>query len=178
MTRSSWIAACVMIAGAVLFITCLFLPKMRSISETQAQLETKLSFILDSQKLRRATELDRCELESALAYNANQGKQILTQNDLPILYGQISQITKLHDAATPKFEPRPPLYYESFHKISIGLGVTGSFSAIHHLVRDLEGLPARIWIDEMQIRGPRENGKPIQCDMTLVVFIDNPEKND
>jgi Tfp pilus assembly protein PilO len=178
MNRNSWIATCIMVAAAAVFMTCFFLPKMHAISETLSQLETKQSFILEAQKLRSVSEQDRCELESTLAYNTTQGKQILTQADLPMLYGQISQITKSQDAATPKFEPRPPTYYESFHKISIGLGVTGSFSAIHHLVRDLEALPARIWIDEMQIRGPRENGKPIECDMTLVVFIDNPEKND
>ncbi|MBI3839453.1 MAG: type 4a pilus biogenesis protein PilO [Planctomycetia bacterium] len=178
MTRSTWIAAFSMIAAAVVFMTCAFAPGMRSISETLAQLNAKRSFILDAQKLRRVTEQTRCELENTLAYNAKQGTQILTQSDLPVLYGQISQITKSYDAATQKFEPRPPVAYESFHKITIGLGIAGSFSAIHHLVRDLEALPARIWIDEMQIRGPRENGKPVECDMTLVVFIDNPEKND
>jgi Tfp pilus assembly protein PilO len=178
MTRNTLIAVGLMIVVAAIYVATVFLPGMRSASETLAQLNSKLVCILEAQKMRIINQQIQRDLKNTLSYNDKYGTQILKSSDLPVLYGKISQIAKSHNAAMPKFEPHLPVFYDSVHRMAIGLGISGSFAAIHKIVGELEALPAGIWIDDMQIRGTRENGKSIECDMTLVVFIDNPEKND
>jgi len=176
--RGTWIATSTLAMIAIIYVVCLFIPKMRSVSATLANLETKQAFVLNAHQSRSAAEHAQQELVTAQRYNQEQSANLLRPEDLPTLYGQISNFTKAHQLATPRFEPRAPVAYETLQKISIGLGVSGSFASIHALLRDLENLPQQVWIDQLTMRGPREGGKNVECDMTLVVFIDNPEKSD
>lgn len=176
--RGSWIAISMVAAAAVLYMVLFFVPNMRSISESLAELESKLSYVLLAQKSARATEKMEAELEDVREYNDQHDDQLLAQKELPALFSQISQISKLHDAITTKFEPHPPIAYDSFRKVALRLGVSGSFPAIFGVVRDLEALPTQVWIDEMKFQGPGKDGEPVECDLLLVVFVDNPAKTD
>ena len=178
MDRRGWIAVGIVAAAAVAFLALFFVPEMRAISQSLADLESRITYVLEAQKSARVGEQLQHQLDEVRAYNVVHERQLMSPDDLPALFSQISQISKDNEAVTTKFEPHPPVNYHSFHKVSLSLGVHGPFSAIHGLVRDLEALPMRIWIDEMKIRGPSEPGKPVQCDVLLVVFVDNPEKTD
>ncbi len=178
MTRGTMIAAILMCTAAAAYMFLFFIPRMRSVSDTLAELSSKQSYILDAQKSRNASEQSQRELEEADAYIEQQEHQILAPHELPPFFSQISHIAKSNNAITTKFEPQPAIQYASFRKQAVVLGVSGSFSALHGVVRDLETMQARVWIDELRFRGSRENGKPAECDITLVVFVDNPEKTD
>jgi Tfp pilus assembly protein PilO len=176
--RGSWIAMGLAAAAAVLYLVFFFVPQMRATSASLAELEEKLTYILLAQKSGRATEQIEQELDAVQAYVDQHDDQVLEQNELATLFSQISYISKSRNAVTTQFEPLPPTSYDSVRTVSLRLGVKGEFSAVYDLVRDLEGLPTRIWIDDMKFRGESQNGEDVKCDLLLVVFVDNPEKSD
>ncbi len=54
MDRASWIVVGVVSAASIAYVTLSFLPRMREIADTQQQLDTKLAYVLDSQKSARS----------------------------------------------------------------------------------------------------------------------------
>ncbi len=118
------------------------------------------------------------DLDKVLAYIGQHNGQFTSREQLPVLFSRISDITKSHNTITTRFEPQPPLEYESFRQLSLNLGVSGPFADVYCVARDLELLPTRVWIDDLKFRAPSEPGKPVECEMFLVVFVDNPEKTD
>ena len=177
-TRATWLAAICMASTAAVYMAFFFVPNMRSIRSTLAELESRHAFILDAQKTRRVAEQLQTELDETVAYIEKYERQLLAQHELPTLFSQISHITKTHGVTTTKFEPQPPVAYDSLSKVSIGLGLSGKFADVHEALRDLEGLEAQIWFDDLKFRGPREIGKTAEAEIILVVFVDNPEKSD
>src|SRR5262249_29653443 len=149
MNRGSLLATTVMFGSGALYALGVYVPGVKAVAEGHSELNRKLAYIVQAEKTDRATDRLQHDLGQMRDYNQLQTRQLLNPTDLPVLYGQISQIAKSHDLATPKFEPKAPAHYESLQRVSIGLGVTGAFESIYALVQDLEALPARIWIDEM-----------------------------
>jgi Tfp pilus assembly protein PilO len=178
MDRANWIVIAVVIAAAVGYMTLLFLPKMRQVSAAHDELERKLEYVLVAQKSARASNEIQRQLDDVRAYLDKHGHQLMSEAQLPALFSQISHISKAHDAITTKFEPRPPVEYQSFRKASLALGVQADFDSLYDMLQDLESQPMRIWVEDVKIRGPREKGKTVECDLTLVVFVDNPTKTD
>jgi Tfp pilus assembly protein PilO len=178
MTRASWLATFALAAAAVAYMLLLFVPNMKSIRGTLAEIETKQSYILAAQQSLHVAERLRGDVASTDQYVVKQREQLLDPNGLPALYSEISRIAKDHALRTTKFEPKPAVGYDSFEKIAIGLGVSGSFADIHAAIGDLEDLKQQIWVDDVGMHGSREAGKSVECEMTLVVFVDNPEKTD
>jgi Tfp pilus assembly protein PilO len=178
MDRGNWITVGVLALAAAAYLAISFVPQMRSIAQQQDWLEGKLEYVLAAQRSVRATDAIQRELDEVRAYVDKYDEQLMAQDDLPALYSQISHISKSRGVIATKFEPHPAVAYDSLQKASLSLGVTGPFSAIYGLVNDLEALDTRIWIDGMKIRAGKENGGNTECDMILVVFIDNPEKTD
>ncbi len=177
-TRATWLAGICLAATAAIYLAFFFIPNMRSIRVTLADLESQHAFILDAQKTRRVGEQLQTELNETVAYVEKHQRQLLQQHDVPKLFSQISHITRTHGVTTTKFEPQPPVAYETLSKVSIGLGLSGKFPAVHEALCDLEGLEAQIWVDDLKFHGPRESGKTTEAEMILVVFVDNPEKSD
>ena len=155
-----------------------FVPSMASIRTTLADLQSKHGYILDAQNTQRVGNQLQDELAATIEYVDTHRHQVLEQDQVPALLSQISHITKSGAVTTTKFEPQPAIPYETLNKLSIVLGVTGRFQAVYETLCDLEGLETQIWVDDLKFRGPREAGKTTECEMTLVVFVDNPEKSD
>jgi Tfp pilus assembly protein PilO len=176
--HGNWITIAVVAFATVGFLMLSFLPKMQSISDEQRNLDDKLEYVLHAQKSVRASDELQRELDLVLAYIEKHDDQLIAEEELPALYSKISLVAKAHSAITTKFEPLPSTPYDSFRKASLRLGVNGSFAAIYGLVKDLESLDTQIWVEDLKFRGFGETGKPEECDMLLVVFVDNPEKTD
>jgi Tfp pilus assembly protein PilO len=178
MDRANWIAVGLVFAAATVYMLLFFLPRMRAIARSLDELDSRLAYVLEAQKSARATDLMQHQLDDVLGYIEQHDEQLMSQDDLPILFRRISDISKANNAITTRFEPHPDVPYHSFKKASVNLGVHGPFAAVHGVVRDLEALPMRIWVDDLKIRKSGETGENVECDMHLVVFVDNPEKSD
>ncbi|MGD9722400.1 MAG: type 4a pilus biogenesis protein PilO [Pirellulales bacterium] len=178
MTRANWLVIGVVAVAAVAFMSLVFVPQMRAISRSIDELDSKLAFVLEAQKSARTTELIERQRAEMQAYINRYDDQLLEQDDLPDLFRQVSQFAKSHDAVTTRFEPHPPVPLRSMRMTPLSLGVSGPLASIHGLLHELESLPVRIWVDDMKLKAAREPGKAAECDLHLVVFIDNPEKTD
>jgi Tfp pilus assembly protein PilO len=178
MDRGNLIAIGLVAASALAYTALFYLPGMRAVSRSLDELDSKLTYVLAAQKSARASEQVELELNEVLTYIERYDDQMMAPNDLPTLFRSISQVAKTHGTVTTRFEPHPPVAYQSFEKAPLSLSVQGELAALHGVLRDLEGLPMRIWVDDLKIKGSRESGKPAECEVHLVVFIDHPEKTD
>ena len=67
---------------------------------------------------------------------------------------------------------------ESLTKIPLEVGCSGSFSQLYDFLRELEGLPQTIWVEDLQLGKSAVNPKDVGCKLTLAVFTDNPGNSD
>jgi Tfp pilus assembly protein PilO len=176
--RTTWIVGICLAAAAVLYMMFFFVPSMASIRTTLSDLQSKHGYILDAQNTQRVANQLQNELDATIEYVDTHRHQVLEPAEVPALLSQISHVTKTRGVTTTKFEPQPAIPYETLHKLSIVLGMTGRFQAVYGTLSDLERLDAQIWIEDIKFHGPREAGKSTDCEATLVVFVDNPEKSD
>jgi Tfp pilus assembly protein PilO len=178
MDLGTWATIALVAATAVAYLTLLFFPQMRAISNSHAELDTKLTYVMKAHKSARAADLIERELHEVQAYIEQHDDQLMAPDDLPSLFRQISHVCKSREAATTRFEPHPPVAYHSLDKASLNLSFQGPFPAVQGLLQDLELFPMRIWVDNIKMSMPQQTTETVECELHLVVFIDNPENTD
>ena len=176
--QSSWIVTLSLAALAIVYLKFAWLPGRRVIQEMSQQVETKQAFLAQSTGLSAMLigvqhELDRANSIVAQWEKASPGKR-----DIPQLYGKINSLAKEAHLATGRFDPQPFITHEKLHEIPLAVSCSGTFVQIHDFLRNVEGLPATIWVESMRIEKTAPATKDVQCELNVVVFSDNPQDSD
>ena len=87
-------------------------------------------------------------------------------------------MAKAAGTTTSRFDPQRLVRHETICEIPLAIGCTGSFAQICGFLRGLEGLPATIWVEDLEIQQASETGKDVHCELNLVVFSSNSEDSD
>ena len=61
-------------------------------------------------------------------------------------------------------------------RIPVTYGFSGTFAQIHRAIVRLEQLPETVWLEDLHIEGPRQNGSSVQCVARLVIVGTKMEK--
>ena len=94
---------------------------------------------------------------------------------LPVLYGEINNLSIKAGTATTRFEPQLFVELGMIRQIPIHMACIGTFAQIHEFVRSLENLPQTTWMNSLQFNKAGQTGANISCEINLVVFSDNPK---
>jgi hypothetical protein len=176
--RGSWTVTLPVAGAAVAFLMLLFLPRMKAISDISAQLRSKQDFIMQTERLRPILQSLGVELEETGAYASTWAARSAEGGELSELFGKISQLTKQCGTETTKFEPLPPVDFETLQKVPVAVGLSGSYASLARLVAELEALPATMWVEDFKLDAPREAGENARCELNLAIFINKREKSD
>ncbi len=178
MDRGTWGAIALVTATAVVYLTFWFVPQMRAIANSHAELESKLEYVMGAHKSALAADRVEQELREVRAYIEQHDDQLLAEDGMPSLFRQVSHMCKSHEVMTTRFEPLAPVSYHSLERASLSLGVRGPFQSVQRVLHELESLPERVWVDSIKMSRTQEAGDSVQCELRLVVFVDNPENTD
>lgn len=176
--QSSWIVTLSLAAIAIVYLKFAWLPGRCAIREMSQQLKTKQAFLAESTDLSAMLIGVQHKLDKADAIVTQWEKASPGKRDIPQLYGKINSLAKESHLTTGRFDPQPFVTHEKLHEIPVAVSCAGTFAQIHDFLRKVEGLPATIWIESMRLEKTAQTTKGVQCEITLVVFSDNPQDSD
>jgi Tfp pilus assembly protein PilO len=173
--RGSWLVTIPLVAIAVIHIVFVFFPGRNVITRLRAEIESRQLYISNADGISAALAAAQQELLEARTYIENWQRTALMVHRLPVLYGNINNISNRAGTGTTRFEPQMLIEMGLIRQIPIHMACTGTFAQIHEFIRSLESLPQTIWIDSLQFNKTGQNGGNVLCEIDLVVFSDNPK---
>jgi Tfp pilus assembly protein PilO len=163
---------------AIGFPLGIFLPRMKAIARIRQEIKQKQDFVTQTEKLRPLVTQQRESLAWASEYVETQRGRLVAPAELSQVYSKISKLSKEVGATTTRFQPRPPVLYDSFRMVPLELGVRGSAETIQQLLAQVEQLPCTIWLDGVKCEATGEDGSTARCAIELGIFVDNREISD
>ncbi|MCS7304276.1 MAG: type 4a pilus biogenesis protein PilO [Thermoguttaceae bacterium] len=118
------------------------------------------------------------ELEKATRYVQAWQADAPNPGELAPLFGQITQLAKQSGLTPTRFSPGNKISYDRLVKIPLTIVCQGDFAQIHEFLYSLEKLPQIIWIDRFAIEKASKSNQQLQCEISLVIFTENPEISD
>ncbi len=176
--RGSWMVTVPLAAAAVIYVTLVFLPGRRAIGEARDQIQQKQAYIAQSASLPMALNTAQRQLQKTRAYTAAWKEHAPTAGELSALYGKVHALAKAAGATTTRFDPEPVIPLDTISKIPLTVGCTGTFDQVCEFLRSLETLPMTVWVDAIKIEKLTGSEGFVVCELSLVVFADNPEISD
>jgi len=176
--RGSWIVTVPVAAVAVVYVVLFFLPGKRAIGELREKIQQHQECIDQATAVAAMLPAVQKELQKAEDYNTAWEKQAPAVGEAAALHGKINALALAVGAELTRLEPTPVVPYDKIQQIPLTVSCTGSFAQISGFLRSLEELPQTLWIDSLSLEKPEEAGEAVECELSLVVFADNPENSD
>jgi Tfp pilus assembly protein PilO len=173
--RGSWLVTIPLVAIAVIHIVFVFFPGRKIITRLRAEIESRHLYISNADNISAALAAAQQELLEARSYIESWQRTALMIHRLPVLYGNINNLSNRAGTATTRFEPQMLVELGVIRQIPIHMACAGTFAQVHEFIRSLENLPQTIWINSLQFNKTGQNGGNVLCEIDLVVFSDNPK---
>ncbi len=164
-----------LVATAVGYWVLLYQPGQRQIAELRKQIEQKREIVSKSGTVGAAIHTTEKEIERATSYNQVWERGAPTLAELSTLFGQISGLSRSHQATTMQFDPDPAVRRDRLSEIPLRIALAGPFTQISQFVYELERLTSSIWIESLRLDVSAKDGKSVTGAMDLLIFADNPE---
>jgi len=177
MKKRSWIITTVLAAVALAYAFLVFLPGQKAIGKLRLELQEKQQFIAQSQMVAASVEDTKKRLDDTRQFAKDWQESAPGESELSLLFGQIADAAKQSSVRTVRFDPQPVKKMDTIWKISVALGVEGSFSQVMELFRRIETLPVTIWVEDVQMEATEKDTKDVRCELNLVIFADNPDNS-
>ncbi len=176
--HSSWVVTLPLTAAAVAYILLFYLPGERAIGRLQEQIKAKQDYIVGADSVLTALRTAQQKHEKALAYSTAWRQNAPTQENLSSRYWKINELANTAGTTITRFDPQPPVEYNTIRQIPLALGCTGTFAQIYEFLRGVESLPIEIWISAVKLEKIEGPAGTIDCELTLVMFGDNSDNSD
>ena len=174
----SWIVTLLLAASALGYVFFLFLPGQKAIADLRGQLRTKQDLVTQMSSVAQQMQHMEKQLSHARQYTGVWEATAPGQVELSSLFSAITTHTKQAGTKTIRFDPQSAVKMDTVRKIPVVLESEGSFGQIFDLLNRLENLRPTIWIDDLLLEGDGENGENTKCELTMVIFADNPDISD
>jgi len=167
--RGSWIVTVPVAVVGVIYVVFFFLPGKRAIGELRDRIQAHQEGIDQAAMVAAVLPAVQKDLKKAEDYNTAWEKNAPAVAEAAALHGKINALALAAGAELTRLDPG-----ERIQQIPLSVRCTGSFAQISGFLRSLEELPETLWIDSLNLESPEENRGIVQCEITLVVFADNP----
>jgi Tfp pilus assembly protein PilO len=168
--RTSWFITLPVALAGLGFLWLVFIPTARAIRDTRNDIREKQSFIAQADTLHTTVANLEHELDQVQQYTQEWGRQTPVPGQLEKLFGKITDQVHSSGVVSTRFEPQQEVSLEIIHRVPVHMELAGSYAEICHLLASLERLPETVWIEELKLEKPKENGKDVQCELKLEVF--------
>lgn len=176
--RSSlWILATILI-GLGAYGYFIIRPQYRGIKKLEADLRELHRMVDQAGDVLSAIQNAQKELEKANSYIQTWQAHAPNPNELAPLFGQITQLANQAGLTPTRFSPGSRTSYDRVAKIPLSINCQGSFTQIYDFLYKLESLAQIVWVERFTIEKSREDSQQLQCEISLVIFTDNPENSD
>lgn len=62
---------------------------------------------------------------------------------------------------------------ERLQRVPLNMVCYGSFAHIQSFLAALEALPQRVWLNDLALQAPGEDGEAVRCELAMAVFVDD-----
>lgn len=163
-------------AGAYLLF--FFLPGRRANAKIEEELAEKQEYVAGAATVAATLRATEQELERAQAFTAAWKQNAPAEGSRSLLFGKMHELAKAAGVAINRFEPKPVEQRAQLRGFPVVIGCTGKYAQVHEFLRALESHPATIWADTVVIKRPSETSEIVECEISLVIFANNPELSD
>ena len=172
--RGSWLVTILLVAVAAIHMTLIFIPGYKNIARLRSEIESRRLYIDNSDATSAKLAAAQQDLLEVRSYIDNWQRAANSAHRLPLLYGNVNELSKKAGTVTTKFEPQMLIEMASLREIPIHLACVGTFAQIHELIRSLENMPQTTWIYSLQLSRAGTNSETVSAEISLVVVSDNP----
>jgi Tfp pilus assembly protein PilO len=176
--RGSWIVILPLAAVAAAYVVFFFLPGRRAIAELRQQARAKQDFVAEADRLQQTLRDGKQEMEKTQAYVAACRRRIPDEKELGTVFGRIHQVADAAGIRITRFDPQPPVVYETLRRVPVLVGCSGSFAQMYEFLRNLEALPTSLWVGSLKAEKDGRNAKNVQCEVGLAIFAGNSGHSD
>jgi Tfp pilus assembly protein PilO len=174
----SWTVTISLTAAGILYLLFSFLPTARAIKELRDEIRSDEIYITQASSLTVALAQTQTELERTREYTTHWRQRLPTHGTFSAFLGRITKQADVAGAGTTRIEPQPEVELDTLRVVPVVFAAKGSFVEISRLLAGLEGLPERIWLEDVRLAATREAGQKMKCELRLVVFAGNSEISD
>jgi Tfp pilus assembly protein PilO len=168
--RIHWIVAALPTAIAVVYLSLVWLPGYSAITALQDQIEYERQFVAQAADLPAMLAGCQRDLETAESVVARWEKDAPRSGRLAPHFEKIDAVAREAGLAVTRFAPQPVVVHEKIHEIPLVIDCSGRFAQVHEFLRNIERLPATVWIESIKIENPDDKAKNVKCKITLVAF--------
>lgn len=173
--RGSWLVTILLVAIALVHIVFVYFPTSKQITLLRRDIEYRQLYITNAENVSAKLVAATQELADTQSYIENWRRMAATVHRLPVLFGNITNLSKQAGITSTRFEPQPIVELGEIRQVPILMACTGSFTKIHEFIRLLESLPQTIWVDSLRFDKTGQKGLNVSCEIKLVVFSDIPK---
>ena len=168
--RIHWIVAALPTAIAVVYLSLVWLPGYSAITALQDQVEYERQFVAQAADLPAMLAGCQRDLDTAESVVARWEKDAPRSGQLAPHFEKIDAVAREAGLAVTRFAPQPVVVHEKIHEIPLVIDCSGRFAQVHEFLRNIERLPAAMWIESIKIESPNDKAKNVKCKITLVAF--------
>ena len=168
--RIHWIVAALPTAIAVVYLSLVWLPGYSAITALQDQVECQRQLVAQAADLPALLAGCQRDLETSNSVVAGWQKNAPRSGRLAPCFEKIDAVAREAGLAVTRIAPQPVIVHEKVHEIPLVIDCSGRFAQVYEFLRNLERLPATIWIESIKIENPNDKAKNVTCKIDLVAF--------
>ncbi len=173
-----WTILVLAAAAAGAYLCFGYLPGEASLDGLRGELAAVEESIQQAEMLAPAIEATRQQSGKTAEYVRKWEQSAPSEDQLSELFGRINRLAEESGATTTRFEPQPPVPYDTICRLPVQMGCAGSFGQIGRFLRALECLDQTVWIGALRMEQAGENREDVHCELTLDIFADNSGGSD
>jgi Tfp pilus assembly protein PilO len=174
-TPPSWLVTGFVATLAVLYTLFIFMPGQRKAAALKLKKLELMQYVTNQAKttlkIQQAQERNAQALQTTVAWHEQAPKV----SDLGRTLSSITLDARQAGVTLQKFDPLPQVKLNSLVQQPIAVALEGDFAQIFDFLARLESRPHRIWISNLTLSQPAEDGKTLRAEMTLTIFADLAE---
>lgn len=174
--KGNWLLTLPLAAVGVVYLYFLFLPAQHEIDRLRNDLQAQRQSVTELHVRQRKIYETNEDLQRAERF-VGDWKQS-NRDDAASVLAQISDEVEKSGVQTIRFDPEATVRFETLRKTPLMLGTQGDFQQVFHMLRQLEALPATIWIEHFHVEAAERGEHPLSNEVTLAIFTGNAENSD
>ena len=176
--RGNWVVTVPMAAVAVAYVTLFFLPGRKAVDELRSQIKLKRDCVAQASGLAAMLQFQQQQLDQAKAYGAAWRERAPLVEERSALEGKIHALAEAAGVTTTRFNPEAIIPHETIKEVPVAIECNGTFAQVCTFLGSLESLPLPIWINSTAMEKIDATTEYVKCEITVVVFTDNPNNSD
>jgi len=168
--RINWAVTALPTAIAIVYLALIWLPGNRAITDVQDRVETQRQFVVDAAGLPAMLADRQRELDAAEAAIARWKKAAPRNRRLAAYFEKIDAVAREAGLTVARFDTQPAVGHETIREVPLVIDCSGGFAHVHEFLRNLERLPATVWIESIEIENMKNSAKDVTCKVNLVGF--------